>query len=243
MAGLFLFRSLSYGDELPPARSAAPALLPTATPEVRAADLQAMRDAVAAKAREQAELLEDQAHRLSRTAASLEEMQRELRSQVQSAKALDNSLAGVGSSLSDLDKRVAALGQAAAVKDVDASTQAAKLKGLADDLAGLHEQMTGNVKQMKDGLAEIAALRDDLKQRQSKLDSLTDLLTVMKKDVDNNSEEIVEVKQGLQRLEPKLADKPLASDDWWEQGVTWKYLPAVAVALSGVAIGIAASHK
>ena len=248
MAGLFLLRSLNLYGELPPARSplAYPVAVPLPTPEVRASDLQAVKEAAEAAnslAKRASENLEDQAHRLSRTASSLNELQSELRTQAQSAKALDISIAGVGSSLGDLDKRVAALGQAAATKDVDASSQAAKLKLLSDEMVALRTESEGGSKQLRESLAEIAALRGDLKQRQAKLDSLTDLLTIMKKDVDNNNEEIVEVKQALKGYQTLTAPQDKSASDWWEDVLGWKYLPVLAVGFSAVALGLAASKK
>jgi chromosome segregation ATPase len=221
----------------------APSLAVVPTPEVRASDLQAVRDAAEAAAKRAAEGLEDQARRLSRTASSLSELQNELRTQVQSAKALDASIAGVGGTLSELDKRVAALGQAAATKDVDETAQAAKLKNLGDDLAALRLDLEGGSKKMREGLAEIQALREDLKQRQAKLDSLTDLLAVMKKDVDSNSEEIVEVKQSLKGYQVAQAPQDRSAGEWWEQALEWKYLPVLAVGLSAVAVGLAAAKQ
>jgi septal ring factor EnvC (AmiA/AmiB activator) len=243
LAGLFLLRSLTLYADLPPGRTVAPSLAVVPTPEVRASDLQAVRDAAEAAAKRASESLEDQARRLSRTAASLNDLQGELRTQAQSAKALDASIAGVGSTLSELDKRVAALSQSAATKDVDATAQAAKLKNLSDDLAALRQDLEGGGKKMREGLAEIAALREDLKQRQTRLDSLTELLAVMKKDVDSNSEEIVEVKQSLKGYQVAAAPQDKSAGDWWEQALEWKYLPALAVGLSVVAVGLAAAKR
>src|SRR6185503_17979321 len=80
LAGLFLLRSLTlYAEVAPPGRTVAPSLAVVPTPEVRASDLQAVRDAAEEAAKRASQGLEDQAHRLSRTAASLNEMQNELR--------------------------------------------------------------------------------------------------------------------------------------------------------------------
>jgi chromosome segregation ATPase len=227
--------------QLPPARSAAP---PSSVDQViHPSDLQAVREAAEAAVQRQAQQVDEQARRLSRTAESLNELQSELRTQAETAKALDSSVAGVNGTLSDLDKRVALLGQTAAAKDVDAAAQAAKLKNLGDDLAALQLSTASEAKQMKDGLADIAALREDLKQRQARLDSLTDLLAVIKKDVDANSEEIVEVKQSLKNYQPLPSTPAGDTAEWWDQSLQWKYLPAVAVVLSVVAIGVAATHK
>ena len=220
MAGLFLLRSLSHADDLPPARSAAP--YPIAPP-VSAADLKSLRD---------------------ETSGSLKEQAGRLDAQAQQAKALEASLSALAASLGDLDKRLKALADDASARDVDAAGQGAKLKSLAEGQDTLRLQSEANAKTMRDGLADIAALREDLKQRQAKLDSLTDLLTVMKRDVDSNSEEIVEVKQGLkQAAQQAPAPSVSAGDDWWDQALEWKYLPAVAVGLSVIAVGVAASHK
>jgi chromosome segregation ATPase len=243
LAGLFLLHSLSLYADLPPARSplsATPVAAPA--PEVSASDLKDLHDKLLGAVQDQGERLGDEAHRLSRTAEQVEDLRGELRTQAQTAKALDVSLSSLGSSLSDLDKRVAVLSEAAAAKDVDAAGQSAKLKALSDDLGALHLQAEDNAKAMKDSLADLATLREDLKQRQGKLDSLTELLTVIKKDVDDNSEEIVEVKQSLARLQQAPTPAAMVEGDWWEAALQWKYLPALAVGLSVVAVGVAASR-
>ena len=249
MAGLFCFQSLHLYAELPPARSPslgtapAPSLntvaAPAPTPEVRLLDLQALRDESKALVKDQSARLEEQGRRLSRTAASMQDLEDEIRREAQASKALDASVAGLGSTLSTLDKRLAELKESSAAKDVDAVSQAAKLRALNDDLSALKQSYEGSAKVMRDGLAEIASLREDLKQRQARLDSLTDLLSVIKKDVDSNSEEIVEVKQTL-KLYDQAQVKPAEDGGWWDQVLHWKYLPAVAVGLSAVAVGIAA---
>jgi chromosome segregation ATPase len=240
LAGLFLFQPLALrADDLPPARSPLMGASPAAV-ELHASDLKDLHDQLVGLVQDR---VGDQAQRLSRTAEQLEDLKGELRSQAQSAKALDASLSSVGSTLGELDKRVAALGQAAAAKDVDAAGQAARLKGLSDDLSALRLQTDASAKAMRDGLADIATLREDLKQRQARLDSLSDLLAVMKKGVDENSEEIVEVKQSLKRLEQAPSPESMVSGDWWDQALQWKYLPALAVGLSAVALGVAATHQ
>ena len=245
MAGLFCFQSLHLpADELPPARSplggTKASLLDS---DALKADLNALREEQAARTREHADLLEQQARRLSRTAATLQDLQAELRTEAQSAKALESSVTGLSSGISQLDKRLGSLSEAAAVKDAENAAQAAKLKGLSEDMGSLKLLQESSMKQMKDGLAEVAALRDDLKQRQAMLASLTDLLNVIKKDVDSNSEEIVEVKQALKLYEKAPEKKAEDEGEWWDQALRWKYLPAVAVTLSVVAVSLAASKR
>lgn len=245
LAGLFCFQCLHLGaDELPPARSplggSKASLL---DPDALKADLSALREEQAAHTREHAELLEEQARRLSRTAATLQDLQIELRTGAQSAKALELSVSGLNAGISSLDKRLGALSEAAAAKDAENAAQAAKVKGLSEDLGSLKLLQESSMKQMKDGLAEVAALRDDLKQRQAMLASLTDLLNVIKKDVDSNSEEIVEVKQALKLYEKAPEKKAEDEGEWWDQALRWKYLPALAVGLSAVAVGLAATKR
>lgn len=247
LAGLFCFQSLHLrADELPPARSAAPAPLAQATPEVRQADLKALREEQAANLREQNDKLNDklneQARRLSRTASILDEVQAEVRADTQASKGLEASVAGLSAGIASLDKRFAAMREANAAKDIQSAAQATKLQGLSDDLGALKLAQEGGLRQLKEGLANIAALREDLKQRQSKLEGLADLLGVIKKDVDSNSEEIVEVKQAL-KLYEKAPEAKADGGEWWDQVLRWKYLPAVAVGLSVVAVGVAVSNR
>jgi septal ring factor EnvC (AmiA/AmiB activator) len=91
---------------------------------------------------------------------------------------------------------------------------------------------------------DYAATRADLKDRTEKLQSLTELLSVLKKSVESNDEELVEVKQQLKQLQPKAPSAASLTDgDWWDQLVAWKYMPALAVGLSAVAVGFSVAHK
>ncbi len=241
LAGLFCFQSLTLYAELPPARSAAPA--PIATPEVRQSDLQLLRDDQAAQAKAQSAKLEEQAQRLDRASAAIVELQAQLKAATTATQSLQGSLTGVDSNLAAMNRRLGALNESSAAREAQGASQATKLQAVSDDLAAMKIGQEGAAKQMREGLADIAALREDLKQRQGKLDSLTDLLSVIKKDVDANSEEIVEVKQSLKLYDQAPAKAADESGEWWDQALRWKYLPAVAVGLSAVAVGVAVSNR
>jgi hypothetical protein len=237
LAGLFLFRSLPAAEAAPPARSVAPA--PTAvvaipTPEVRAADLKALREQAEAR-------LDEQARQVSRTAALLDQLQGDIRQMGVTVKNQDSTLGSTGNIVQSLDRTLVELGRDLAAESSERKLQGAQVRDLSLGLKGLRDEMDLSARQMREGLADITALREDLKSRQSRLDSLTDLLAVMKRDLESNSEEIVEVKQALKALQAPKAPEA-ASGEWWDQLAGWKYLPAVAVTLSVVAVGMAASR-
>jgi hypothetical protein len=53
----------------------------------------------------------------------------------------------------------------------------------------------------------------------------------------------VEVKQALKLYEKASEAKADGGGEWWDQALRWKYLPAVAVGLSVVAVGVAVSNR
>lgn len=222
LAGLLLFQAGLAADEAPPARSIAPAADPL--PVASQAELLRLQ-------RSLEELVAEQSRRLDQSSGSLKSLQSQLN---QGQDALDRAR----QSLADLAGRLQGLEQAQARAGVEAAAAGTRLEAQAKGLEQLRLQQNEDRVFLKNALKDLAATRDELQERSRKLSSLSDLLAVMKKDVESNHEELVEMKQTLRRFEPVAAQKSQAA--WWEQALRWPYLPAVAVGLSLVAVGLAA---
>lgn len=245
LAGLALFAPpLAAEDGPPPARRPAAAIEPVAlpTPEVRAADLQALKDAVAESARAQEERLLGQARRLSRVAAAVDESEASLKGMADASARLQSALEGLRARLDAVEKRAQSLDEAAGKAAVADQARDVRLDGLAKELAALKAEIVGNRDSLDAGMKQFAATQADLKERGAKLESLSDLLGVMKRDVESNNEELVEVKQALKKLEAAPASGAAENAAWWDEVLRWPYLPAVATTLGAVAIGVAASR-
>lgn len=110
-----------------------------------------------------------------------------------------------------------------------------QLQSLGASLAGLQESL---------GTAgrELAAAREDFRARSARLDSLDEWMGVLKKDLDGEREELVELRQALKRLDPGPGAAAPGSQ-WWQQAASWRYLPALAAVLGGLALAVAASRR
>lgn len=231
--------------EAPPARSVAPAV--PAEPLATKAELKAAEQRAEARLQAlstgldlQAQRLEDQARRLSKSAQLLIEAAEDLKtlqgSQARSAAALESAQ----QKLSDLGTRLQGLEQGAAKTSSDSVVRDSRLDELAKAQAALRLQAQEGQDSLQTLLKDLSASRTELKERGQKLNSLTDLLGVMKQDLDGNHEELVEVKQALKRLEPAPGAPEAGS--WLDRALRWPYLPAVAVGLSAVAVGLAVAR-
>jgi len=248
-AGLFFGVSLGAAEEMPTRRVAPTSEpSPTATPEVRAEDLRLVKQDVerlrsdlsaTAKMQEAASRValkaEDEAWRKAldaqgdalRRAAEAEAVASKaaLQGLSDTARSLERSLLRLGQSLDALNTHVDTL-------DLGQSQQATGLGSLRKDLE-LSEATTAKARE------EMGSLKKELDARTRMLESLTDLLSVMRKDLETQGEEVVETKQELKKLQK---GPEALSGEWWEQVSAWRYWPAVAVVASGVAVGVAFSR-
>lgn len=243
LAGLLLFQPLAAlgaaaasEEEAAPVRRIAPSATPV--PVASQAELDKLKQALDAISAKQEERHDAQARSLSRSAQELTEARELLRSlqggQARAQSALDGAkqrLEDLGSRLQSLEQLRAKEGEASAARDTR-----------LDDAIKAQAQLRLQAQEDRDALKEaFKALKDTqskLDERSVKLASLTDLLSVIKRDVDQDHEELVELKQTIKALEPKAAEQ--GSLAWWDQALRWPYLPAVAVGLSAVAVGLAA---
>lgn len=237
LAGLLLFQTRLWAVDAPPGRSIMPA--DESAPGASQAELQSLQRRLDAVSLAAAQLADGQAQSLSRNAQVLARVDDSLRdlqgAQSRSQAALD----GVEQRLKDLNQRLQAVEQTQARSGSEAAVVGGRLDALDKGQATLRARLDDGDQQLKDALKRLDASRAEMATRGEKLASLTDLLSVMKQDQDNDHEELVELKQTLKRYEPS-ADAPEAGS-WWDRALRWPYLPAVAVGLSLAAVGVAAS--
>lgn len=228
LAGLVLCAPLG-AEEAPPGRSIVPAEALAPAREIEALRRKVEQFSQAFDERQQA-----QARQLSRSAAALDALQAE-RGGVQGA------LDGLRQRAGQLDERLKALEAGGARVASDLAGTDSRVSAAQKDLDALRRDLGDARDSLQGGLKDVGAARAELKERGEKLASLTDLLSAMKRELDSNNEELVEL-----RLAVKSASAParpqVGGSEWWDRALHWKYLPAVAVGLSAVAIGVAASR-
>lgn len=237
LAGLLLFQARAWAVEAPPGRSIAP--VETSAAGAGPAELQALQRRLDAVNEMASQLADQQAQGLSRNAEALARVNDSLNDLQGAQSRSQASLDGVEQRLKDLAGRLQAVEQAQARSGSDAAVLGGRMDALDKGQAALRARLDDGDQQLKDALKVLDASRVEMAARGEKLVTLTDLLSVMKQDLDNDHEELVELKQTLKRYEP-AADAPEAGS-WLDRALRWPYLPAVAVGLSAVAVGVAAS--
>jgi uncharacterized phage infection (PIP) family protein YhgE len=240
-AGFLLLAALARADDaVPPGRSIS--LTPVSGAD--AAVVSALGDQVGRlrdQAQAQASLLDAQVRALRLSAETQADQEARLKQLADGAARLDQGLSAAQGSLTQALARLQAVEEAQSKFQVNASAESAQSDGMARDLAALKQSMAAAQDSLQAGAKDLAATRAEMQARADKLDSLSELLETLKKSQESNDEELVEVKQALKKLEPSPdADGNL---QWWDQVLTWRYMPAVAVGLGCVATGIALSHK
>lgn len=235
LAGLVLCAPLPAA-EAPPGRSVVPAeaLAPSR-------DLEALRLRLDELSSALEERQDAQARQLSRNAEAIVQLQaaRERGDAAQSrAQAAFEALR---QRQDGFDAQAKALELGAARAAVDVAARDRRIDNAVKELAALRADLGSAQDSLQGGLKDVQAARAELKERGETLASLTDLLSAMKRELDSNNEELVEL-----RLAVKNASTPaparVGSTAWWDRALQWKYLPAVAVGLSAVAVGWAASR-
>lgn len=162
--------------------------------------------------------LEQSVSRLSLESAGLAKKAEEAASAVQQ---------GLGKELHQLDEQVQKLQKWQAV-------QVPEFKTLAQTFDDAR-------KSLDEGLKKVEEVRQSIERKGQMMEGLLDLLSTLKRDVNDNSREIAVLKQELSRLNASVA--PQAEEgDWWEAVARWRYLPLTATILSGLAVGVALSR-
>jgi chromosome segregation ATPase len=245
-AGLLLFTSVLRADAPPDGRSVAPASMDAggdlspaaqASPDFQAdlADQDARLRRQDSRLRDQDGRLQDTAIRLSGVAAALDDASDALASNAKAQARLEAAVEGLRERIESLERKSLSLDEAQAANAVSAASGSAQELVLAQGLAALKQDLAANEDNLAEGLKELKSTQAAL----AKVDSMDELLGMVKRDEENNDEELVEVKQSLQNMEPAPSSQNAA---WWDNVASWKYLPATATVLSVVAVCVAAFH-
>jgi hypothetical protein len=117
-----------------------------------------------------------------------------------------------------------------------------RLERQSKDALGFSEQLELSQKKLGDGLKKVEEVRLNLEGKGSRMEGLLDLVNTLKRDVNDNSHQIAELKRDIEALKTS-SQAPADPEDWWGQLNSWRYLPLVATVISGVAIGMAASSS
>jgi chromosome segregation ATPase len=229
-------------DDLPPARSVATAPMPGQ--DARFKDLDARIGVMGSEQQALRSVADQQARRLSAVADAMDESVAALKAQAADAQRMDQRLAAAEQALAAAGVKLQALDLAQAKAAVDAGAQQSRVDAGLTDLSGMKAALGAIGDQVAAAAKDYAGTRADLKERTDRLQSLADLLAVLKQGQESNDEELVEVKQSLKRLEtPPSVAASLTDGAWWDQLLAWKYLPALATGLGIVAVGVSVAHK
>jgi DNA anti-recombination protein RmuC len=222
--------------EAPPARSIAAEPLPVGASR---AELEQLREDQAGLAAAQSRRLDEQAQRLSRNAQALDEAVAAIKALQSSRAQAQGALDSARQRLDELAQRLQSLDQAQARSGREAAVRDGRLDAVVREQGELRLQQEQDRDALQAALKSLESTRKELDERSAKLASLAELLGVMKKDLESNHEQLIELKQDLK---PAVAAAPSASGAWHERALRWPYLPAVAVGLSLGALGVAASR-
>jgi hypothetical protein len=143
-------------------------------------------------------------------------------------ESLKKELAALGEEIQSLFKAQADLGALI-------SKQAGDFKNLEDN------QVASNAK-LDMGLQKVEDVRAEIEKKGERMENLLDLLNTLKRDLNDDSQEIADLKGDMEKVKALLQTSTDAQD-WWTQIVTWRYLPLTAAVLGVVAVSIAASQK
>jgi hypothetical protein len=214
-AGLCLFRGPALADEPTPfpARRAAPAVTPTPwpSPAPSATPLPVVHP-------------------------------EELKAEAAALRAeLGLGLKSAADSNAQLDKQLNELGEKIRAISGSQEDDRSKLARQGENAKAFGEALEASQAKLNESLKKIEEVRAQIEGKGARMEGLLDLVNTLKRDINDNSFQIAELKREFEGL--KKAEQQPAEEDWWGQLVGWRYLPMAATVLGGVALGIAASHK
>jgi uncharacterized coiled-coil protein SlyX len=163
--------------------------------------------------------------RLAELKASIQELQAGLQAQ-------QVALASLEERLKARDEEMQSQGQALQDLKAVSDKQVGDLSGLADSLDATLKRDSAAIKQMDDFEA-------DFKDKRERLEGIADMLGALRKDLNDNSQEIVELKRSVKEAPPENTAGPGQSPSFWEQMNRWPYLSATALAVSIAALFVA----
>ena len=239
-SGLLQAAAVEEESKLPSARSVVRATpMPTATPEVRKADLKALRletdkllkkmdQDVDARLKAAASAAASHDERLATVEKDLGDNRASLRSLNETAEELEKAVLRLKKTLKELDSTLPRL-----------DSVESRLLRQDDDVAALAQTVKALQQGLQTDLEEIKKFRKEFEQKSERLEGVIDLMNAMRKDINDNSREIVELKQAIKVLENPAQKENGGS--FWQKLSRWPWMPALAVGLSAAALGLAAS--
>lgn len=163
-------------------------------------------------------------------------VQASFRTQLEVArKKTDEENAAAMARLNALDEKIVALGKTGLDQGASFTASLADQK---KELVALKETLDASEKKSAESLKKVQEISDNLERKGARMESLLDLMNTLKRDVNDNSREIADVKGAIEKIEVRTRVKGDGSD-WWEQIATWRYLPLTAAVLGAVALGFA----
>lgn len=163
----------------------------------------------------------------------------------QQVEDIRSGLKAQGQAFQDLDaqfKDLSSTLQALKQGQQDARQGQQDLARAQDDASGKLRALSLEVDESKDRmdakLKQVDALNAQLSDKNAQLSDISDLMTAMKKDQEDNQREIVELKGGLAELKKGLA-APRESGSLLDQVSQWPYLSLTALTAAVVAILVA----
>jgi chromosome segregation ATPase len=123
------------------------------------------------------------------------------------------------------------------LEDVDT-----RLKAQAGQMASLLEGQEAWRHKQDLRLNSLEEFRADFEDKKERLAGMADLMAAMKKDLNDDSQEIAQLKSQVEALNQK-AFRPPEDDNLLLQAARWPYTPLVAVAISVVTMITLTVHK
>ena len=150
-------------------------------------------------------------------------------------------LKSAAESNAQLDKQLSQLGEKILAISGSQAEDRSKLVRQGENAKAFGEALEASQAKLNESLRKIEEVRAQIEGKGARMEGLLDLVNTLKRDINDNSFQIAELKREFEGL--KKAEQQPAEEDWWGQLVGWRYLPMAATVLGGVALGIAASHK
>ncbi len=148
-------------------------------------------------------------------------------------KRLEQDAAGLHSAQQGMKKDLGGLEEQVQKLAKWQSEQAPQIKTLSQIFEETRQDLSA-------GLKKVEEVRQSIERKGEVMQGLLDLLSTLKRDVNDNSHEIALIKQDLDKLRASLKAPPESMGPL-EKLARWPYMPLAAAVLSGIAIGVAAS--
>lgn len=145
--------------------------------------------------------------------------------------AIKKNLEGLRQDVEEIGRKVEKLGKLQGDQQVLLDRQAKETSAYVELLDALKLDVAKTLKKAEEA-------RADVERKGEKMEGLLDLASTLKRDLNDNSHEIVELKAALEKVKARQG-VPEDEPEWYDKVLRWRYLPATAAALSVIAIGVA----